>query len=87
MDDTWGVIRFVAEVRNIGFCVEGLTVQGFVDVAESVGEVDPRIHNRQGDEILENRDAEEDEEFSQRQLDGVQTSVLRSLLAGQVIPS
>ena len=56
-------------------------------MAKSVGEVDPRIHDGQGDEILESRHAEENEESGQRQLDGVQPSVLRGFLAGQVIAS
>ena len=54
-------------------------------MAESVGEVDPRVNDRQGDEILESGHAEGDEEPSQRQLDGVEAVVLRGLVAGQVI--
>ena len=63
-------------INNRRFEQRELTVQGFVDVAESVGEVDPRIHDRQGDEILECRHTEEDEESGQTQLDSAPTDSL-----------
>ena len=51
-------------------------------MAESVGEVDPRVHDGQGDEILESGHAEGDEESSQKQLDGVEAGVWGGLVAG-----
>ncbi len=65
----------------------GLTIQSFVDMAESVREVYPRIHDGQSDKILEKRFANEDCEIGQRKLETREACILRFTFTKKVITS
>ncbi len=65
----------------------GRTVQRLVDVAESVCEVYPRIHDGQSDKILEKGFPNQDHDFGQRKLETREASLLRETLARQIITS
>ena len=56
--------------------IKVLTVQSLVDVAESMCEVYPSIHNGQSDQILEKGHAEGDHELGQGKLDSREANVL-----------